>query len=104
YRDLGIEEVLISLAEDGVLLAYEDKKIWYKHRQIDVKNATGGGDSFLGAYLVERLNGKNPQEAIYSAMAAAVVTIEKDVVYSRQLTRELIEETKKILEVKEFIL
>lgn len=85
YLNRGVKEVLISLADQGVLLGTSEVCIWLKHRTIHLDNATGGGDTMLGAYVTQRLNGIYPTQALRFAVSAAVDTIEKDSFRRRSL-------------------
>ena len=104
YLGRGVSEVLISMAEDGILLAAEGKMFHFSHRRINVQNATGGGDALLGAYVSERRNGKAPAEAARFAAAAALTVIERQGVKRREISRKMIEENAVSTEIKEKIL
>lgn len=97
----GVKEIIISMAEQGVLLGTEKEKVWFTHRLIDLDNATGGGDSFLGAYLTRRLHGTEPRQAVRSAISAAVMTIEQDAVNRRRLCLNDIAEAEASMEIRE---
>lgn len=101
FLERGVKEIIISMAEQGVLLGTEKEKIWFTHRLIDLDNATGGGDSFLGAYLTRRLHGIDPRQAVRSAISAAVMTIEQDAVNRRRLCLADIEEAEASMEIRE---
>ncbi len=97
----GVEEIIISLAEDGVILADKNERYWIKHNKVDVINATGGGDSFLSAYIKARLQNKSLLERGKYAIGAAVCTIKcKDTVNSK-LCDKMIEEEIKNLNIEE---
>lgn len=72
----GVKEIVISMADKGVLLGTREGCYWYHHRNVNVADVTGGGDSFLGAYLAKRIQHVAPKEAIRYAIATAVTTIE----------------------------
>jgi len=84
----GVKETIISLADRGILLGFEGKAYWLKHRTIEMENATGGGDSFLGAYVSQRLEGQDVLSAAGFAASAAVTTIEHNAVARRTLNEE----------------
>ncbi len=77
FLDAGVREIIISMADKGILLGTPEEKVWLSHKQVIVENATGGGDSFLGAYTAERLRGKSPKEAAYAGISAAVTVISR---------------------------
>lgn len=85
YLEKGVREIIISMADRGILLGTEAGKYWIRHRVIDVENATGGGDTFMGAYVCERLNGADPRSSAIYALSAAVTAIEQNSVKKRQL-------------------
>lgn len=101
FLEQGVKETVISMAAQGVLLGTDREKIWFTHRLIDLDNATGGGDSFLGAYLAARLHGTQPREAVHFAISAAVTTIEQDAVKRRSLSREKIQEAIQEMQIRE---
>lgn len=101
FREKGIKETVISMADRGVLLGTEEMKIHFTHRIAYVENATGGGDSFLAAYVCARGSGKNPREAVRFAIACALHVIAHDEPERRKITRELIEESIPGTEIKE---
>ncbi len=101
FLERGVKETVISMAAQGVLLGTEKEKIWFTHRLIDLDNATGGGDSFLGAYLSERLHGTEPRLAVHFAISAAVTTIEQDAVHRRSLSRESVQKAVTEMQIRE---
>ena len=104
FLEKGIGEVVISLADHGILAATREKKSWFTHKLVLVENATGGGDVFLGAYCLMRLDGKPPEEAVRFGISAAVTTIENDAVRRRSLSREAVLREMGRMEIKERIL
>lgn len=104
FLERGVKEVIISMADRGLLFAEGNRKIWLTHRRINLANATGGGDTLLGAYISERLAGKDALEALHYGISAAVTTIEQDAVRRRSLDPHEIEEKIPEMEIKERIL
>ena len=88
FLEKGIKEIIITLADQGILLGTKDEYIWFNHRPIKMLNATGGGDAFLGAYIAERMKGKNPCKATEFAIAAAIYTIESSNMERLNLSQE----------------
>lgn len=88
FIEHGVKEVIISMADRGILLGTAEHKTWFTHRPINMENATGGGDSLLGAYVVSRLAGKCPLESMRFGISAAVISIEQDAVRRRNLNTE----------------
>lgn len=90
FLDHGVKEIIISMADRGVLLGTREEKVWFTHRSITLNNATGGGDSFMGTYVAERAEGRTPVESVRCAITAAVNTIENDAVRRRSLNEKTI--------------
>ena len=88
FIEHGVKEVIISMADRGILLGTAEHKTWFTHRPINMENATGGGDSLLGAYVASRLAGKCPLESMRFGISAAVISIEQDAVRRRNLNTE----------------
>lgn len=88
FIEHGVKEVIISMADRGILLGTAEHKTWFTHRPINIENATGGGDSLLGAYVASRLAGKCPLESMRFGISAAVISIEQDAVRRRNLNTE----------------
>ena len=76
FIEHGVKEVIISMADRGILLGTKEHK------------TTGGGDSLLGAYVASRLAGKSPLESMRFGISAAVISIEQDAVRRRNLNTE----------------
>ena len=104
FRKQGVQEILISMAERGVLLGFDDKRFWLRHRPIALANATGGGDAFMGAYISRRLMKDDPLSSVHYAISAAVTTIEQDAVVRRTLNDEEIRNKMKDMEIREIAL
>ena len=88
FIEHGVKEVIISMADRGILLGTAEHKTWFTHRPINMENATGGGDSLVGAYVASRLAGKCPLESMRFGISAAVISIEQDAVRRRNLNTE----------------
>lgn len=101
FRSRGIEEIIITMADKGVLLGYEEKAYWLTHRAVELENTNGGGDTFLGAYLAERIMGREPLEAARLAMSAAVLVIESNDVEHNQISKERVLKEIEFLHIKE---
>ncbi|UCH32235.1 MAG: hypothetical protein JSV05_02285 [Candidatus Bathyarchaeota archaeon] len=74
----GVKIVLITLGNQGALM-YSDGRFYniptYKPKI--VRDPTGAGDAFIGAFLVEYLRGRSPVWCSCVGSAAASVTIEE---------------------------
>ena len=101
FKEKGVKEILISMADRGVLLGFGKRRIWLHHRPISLANATGGGDAFMGAYICRRLLKDDPLSSAHYAISAAVTTIEQDAVVRRTLNDDEIRNKMKDMEIKE---
>ncbi len=81
----GVREVIISMADQGIVLAAEGRTTYFRHRIIRLENATGGGDCLLGAYIAGRLEGLLPKQSMRLGIGCAVTAIEEDAVSRRSL-------------------
>ena len=101
FLNKGVKEVIISMADQGLIAGTAERKTWFKHRLIKLENATGGGDSFLGAYISRRVRKESCEEAVRFAISAAVTTIEQDAVRRRSLSSETVIDRIPGMEIKE---
>lgn len=101
FRDFGVSEVIVSLAEEGILLGTKEKKLWIRHRAVRIDNATGGGDALMGAYITARGRGEDPEQAALYAVTAAVCTIEHSIQNRRLLNNEEICRNIAYMDIKE---
>ena len=104
FLDHGVKETLISMADRGILIGTVEEQIWMTHRTIKLDNATGGGDSFMGAYLSQRLKKESPRQAAEYAASAAVAVIEQNAVRKRTLNDEMIQSQIADMNIKERVL
>jgi len=71
---LGPKVVALKLGEEGALLATEDGLRRIEPYRVEVKDTTGAGDTFDGAFIVAYLDGLDPNECGRFANAAAALT------------------------------
>lgn len=58
FHDMGARVVVLTMGEDGMLLSEEGRLIGHVPvRPVEVKDATGAGDSFWAAFLIALLDG-----------------------------------------------
>lgn len=76
WRDLGAGEVALTLAEEGAAVSWDGGEARVPAPPTTAVDTSGGGDSFNGAYLAARLQGRGPEEAARAgvALASYVVT------------------------------
>lgn len=101
FLNQGVQEIIVSLADQGVILGSSEGMFWYRHRPIRLSNATGGGDSLLGAYVSERIRGISPRKAIRFGLSAAVVSIEQDAVRRRSFESAKVREWMESMKIQE---
>lgn len=92
YLGVGIKEIIISLASEGVLVANSKERYWMHHNSVEVVNATGGGDAFLAAYITSRNKNKNLIENVKYAIGSAVCTIKSLDTVNEMLCDKIIED------------
>jgi 2-dehydro-3-deoxygluconokinase len=73
-QKLGPKVVALKLNEEGALLASQDGLRHIEPFKVDVKDTTGAGDAFAGAFVVAYLDGLDPYECGRFANAAAALT------------------------------
>lgn len=101
FLEKGVKEIIVSMADQGAILGNSEGIFWYRHRPIHLSNATGGGDSLLGAYVSERIRGAGPREAIKFGLSAAVICIEQDAVRRRSLESKFVRKNIESMNIQE---
>lgn len=73
--DLGVTTVVVTLGEEG--LVYADKKeiIHLKGTELEIVNATGAGDAFMGGYIYGEYNGLGLMDKLKFALACSRVVL-----------------------------
>ena len=104
FLDRGVKEVILTLAGAGLALGTEQGLFYYRHRDLDIHSANGGGDALFGAYLTRRIEGDDPRGALRFAIGAAVLALEDNALHARTLTEEKIRSAIDGLDLKEDIL
>ena len=82
----GVNEVYISLGEKGAKIFTKDKNVLVASEAVEVVNATGAGDAFMGALVAGSVLGYELVEKIKFASAASVCTIETGASVCRNLS------------------
>ncbi|EUJ24949.1 ribokinase [Listeria grandensis] len=71
------EALLVTLGKEGVQLCLPHEKVTIPAVPVDVKDSTGAGDTFNGAFAVAITSGKSLQEAVRFANKAAAISTTK---------------------------
>lgn len=72
FKAQGVEDILITLGEQGGLLGCSEGYFRYTHKKAKIINTTGAGDAFMAAYIAYLAEG--PFEALRCAIAASIAT------------------------------
>jgi pseudouridine kinase len=89
-QQLGVENVLLSLSQDGVMLGTPTQTI---HRHVptcDLTNDSGAGDALLAGYLHARWHIDEPEDQITFAVACAAATLEAPQAVHSSLTERYV--------------
>ena len=92
FVDLGIENVFITLDEDGIYYnnGIEEGKI--KANNVSVVNVTGAGDSFVAGIANGYMNNKNIVETVKYAISMSTITISTEETIHPDMSHELVKE------------
>lgn len=76
---LGCDNLLITLGKRGTFLTTKEKQILIPTKEIEMKDATGAGDAFMGAVIVETLKypNKNIEDIVSFANIVGGITTTK---------------------------
>ena len=91
-QKLGPKMVALKLGKEGAILASQDGLCRIEPFEVDVKDTTGAGDAFAGAFIVAYLDGLDPYECGRFANAAAALTCTDLGAVEPIPTREQVEE------------
>lgn len=90
----GAKRVFISLGRDGVY--YADAEGVTRHRRCkpmeQIANATGAGDSFLGAMLYSHVHGFDLEQTLETAMTVSMLTIQSDNTINPQMSEQFMKD------------
>ena len=104
FLERGIREIAITLGKNGVLFGNLQGKWYYSHSEVEVVNATGGGDAFMSGYIHGRLQGKTANDAIKYAIATAIYVVGSDLADRERMTDKTVTDILKEIEIEEQIL
>lgn len=93
FMELGVSQVYITLGDEGVFFMESgDEGFIRPAKGINIKSATGAGDSFSACILLGISMGMNARKIAEMGMAAARITMESQSAVSEELTMELLKE------------
>lgn len=86
----GAKRVFISLGRHGVYYAdAEGNTRWRRCKPMEqIANATGAGDSFLGAMLYAHINDFDLEDTLKTAMTVSMLTIQSDNTINPQMSEQ----------------
>ena len=85
--NMGIERVFISLGGDGVFCADREHNRLLPCLPSRIRNATGGGDSFMAGLAFAYRMGMSLEESAQVALAAGAICIEGEDTINDELSR-----------------
>lgn len=75
FLSKGVENVFITLGQNGVFCANENESLLLPGVQVAVVNATGAGDAFISALVYSYLNNFNLKDTAEFSTAASILTL-----------------------------
>lgn len=97
--DRGIQQIFLSLGEEGVLVADKKNLLHVRGRVKNLKSVTGAGDAFFAAAVYANLQGWDIEHVAGFSQAAALLTLEQEK-SSIILNEQQIEKRRKEVETK----
>ncbi|MBQ9366671.1 MAG: hypothetical protein IJT83_02730, partial [Victivallales bacterium] len=68
-------EIVLTLGDKGALYRFKQERIFTPARKVNAVDTTSAGDTFIGYFLAERINGANAATAMEHATLASAVTV-----------------------------
>lgn len=78
FLDLGIKNIFISLDADGTYYTNGEEEGKIKACNVEIKNTTGAGDSFVAGLGYGYMNNLSLRDTVKYAMAMSVITIKDE--------------------------
>lgn len=97
FLEQGVKEIFISMGKEGVIGFTGDYAINCATEKIDVANATGAGDAFMGAVVVASVLDYDFKQKVMFAQSASVCTIESDASVCEKLSVDFVNQRKENL-------
>lgn len=94
-KDMGAQNVLISLGKDGAILITESNEIYKSNiPHGELKNSVGSGDSMVGGFIAGYLKTKNYEEALKLGASSGSATAYSDDIAKISFIKELYNQIK----------
>ncbi|MBI3242132.1 MAG: ribokinase [Chloroflexi bacterium] len=74
-RAHGVQRVIVTLGEEGVLAVDDEGEFYLPAHQVTVVDTTAAGDAFVGALAVALMEGRSTREAVAWGNAAGGLTV-----------------------------
>ncbi len=71
----GVGTVIVTLGKQGAVLVDKDGPLFQPAFNVKALDTTAAGDTFVGVFAASVLDGKSKREALFSATAAAGLTV-----------------------------
>ena len=92
FLELGVENVFISLDEDGIYYKNSNEEGKIKTTCVEVKNVTGAGDSFVAGVGYGYMNNLSIKDTVKYAIAMSIVTIIHEETINPNMSEEFVNE------------
>lgn len=89
----GVNRVIVTLGSKGLIDYFENEKYAHIAFKVNAVDSTAAGDTFIGAFCAEFLNGANRQDCIDYAQKAAALSVTKKGAQESIPTKKQIEST-----------
>lgn len=90
FIEMGVENVFISLGEDGVFYSSKTKRGKIDAPKVTVISATGAGDAFVAGIIYAYINNKPIEEAAIYGSACSVLALESSKTINQNLSEEML--------------
>ncbi len=92
FKDLGIENVFITLDEDGIYYNNGEREGKLKANNAKVVNVTGAGDSFVAGIASGYMNNVDIVDTVKYAISMSTITISTEETIHPDMCNELVKE------------
>lgn len=92
FRSLGVENVFISLDADGIYYKNSKEEGKIRTTDVEVKNVTGAGDSFVAGVGYGYMNKLPIKDTVKYAIAMSIVTITHEETINPSMSEDFVNE------------